>query len=86
MKKLLALQLALIYSVCLVATTNMAQAEETKDVKANGKTMEVRVPKSAHVDCKDKANAEKTECKKQPKEMPKVEKPVVEKKAESAKK
>jgi len=61
-------------------------AEETKDVKANGKTMEVRVPKSAHIDCKDKANAEKTECKKQPKEMPKVEKPVVEKKAEPAKK
>lgn len=86
MKKLLALQLAAIYAVCLVATTNIAYAEETKDVKANGKTMEVRVPKSAHVDCKDKANAEKTECKKQPKEMPKVEKPVVEKKAEPAKK
>jgi hypothetical protein len=79
MKKLLALQLALIYSVCLVATTNIAQAEE-KDVKVNGKTMEVRVPKSAHTDCKDKANAEKTECKKQPKEMPKIEKPVTDKK------
>jgi hypothetical protein len=63
----------------------MAYAEE-KDVKVNGKTMEVRVPKSAHTDCKDKANAEKTECKKQPKEMPKIEKPVVEKKAEPAKK
>jgi hypothetical protein len=78
MKKLLALQLAAIYAVCLAATMNMAQAaEETKDVKANGKTVEVRVPKSAHVDCKDKANAEKTECKKQSKEMPKIEKPVV---------
>ena len=77
MKKLLALQLAVIYAVCLAATMNMAYAEETKDVKANGKTMEVRVPKSAHVDCKDKANVEKTECKKQSKEMPKIEKPVV---------
>ena len=48
---------------------------ETKDVKVGGKTHEVRVPKSAKIDCKDKANAEKTECKKQPKEMPKVEKP-----------
>jgi hypothetical protein len=66
MKKLLALQLAAIYAVCLAATTNMAYAED-KDVKVNGKTMEVRVPKSAHTDCKDKANAEKTECKKQPK-------------------
>jgi len=37
--------------------------------------MEVRVPKSAHVDCKDKANAEKTECKKPSKAMPKIEKP-----------
>jgi hypothetical protein len=33
MKKLLALQLALIYSVCLVATTNVAYAGgETKEV------------------------------------------------------
>ena len=77
MKKLLALQLALIYSVCLVATTNMAYAGEEKDVKVNGKTTEVRVPKSAHTDCKDKANAEKTECKKETKEMPKIDKPVV---------
>jgi len=49
---------------------------ETKDVKANGKTVEVRVPKSAKIDCKDKANADKTECKKASKEMPKIEKPV----------
>ena len=75
MKKLLALQLAAIYAVCLVATTNIAYAEETKDVKVGNKTMEVRVPKSAHVDCKDKANAEKTECKKPSKAMPKIEKP-----------
>jgi hypothetical protein len=54
---------------------SIAQAAEEKDVKVNGKTMEVRVPKSAHVNCKDAANAAKTECKKQPKEMPKVEKP-----------
>ena len=58
---------------------SLAQAAEEKDVKVNGKTMEVRVPKSAHTDCKDKANAEKTECKKQPTEMPKIEKPVTDK-------
>jgi hypothetical protein len=75
MKKLLALQLVAIYAVCLAATTSMAYAEETKDVTANGKKMEVRVPKSAHVDCKDKANAEKIECKKPSKVMPKIEKP-----------
>ena len=69
-----------------LAVTTAYAAEETKDVKVGNKTMEVRVPKSAKIDCKDKANADKTECKKQPKEMPKIEKPVVEKKAEPAKK
>lgn len=64
----------------------MAYAEETKDVKVGNKTMEVRVPKSANVDCKDKANAEKIECQKPKKEMPKIDKPVVEKKPEPAKK
>lgn len=48
---------------------------ETKDVKAGGKTLEVRVPKSAKIDCKKEENKAKTECKKQPKEMPKVDKP-----------
>lgn len=75
MKKLLVLQLVAIYAVCLAATMSMAYAEETKDVKVGNKTMEVRVPKSAHVDCKDKANAEKAECKKPSKVMPKIEKP-----------
>jgi hypothetical protein len=56
---------------------SLAQAAEEKDVKVNGKTIEVRVPKSAHTDCKDKDNAEKTECKKETKEMPKIDKPVV---------
>jgi hypothetical protein len=50
---------------------------ETKDVKVGNKTQEVRVPKSARIDCKLKANKEKTECKKQPKEMPKIDKPIV---------
>lgn len=59
---------------------------ETKDVKVGGKEYEVRVPKSAKIDCKDKANAEKLECKKPSKEMPKIDKPVVEKKPEPAKK
>jgi hypothetical protein len=87
MKLLAALVLGLSLSLAQASGEPAKKPEgETKDVKANGKTVEVRVPKSAHVDCKDKANAEKTECKKQPKEMPKIDKPVVEKKAEPAKK
>ena len=53
---------------------------ETKNVTVNGKTSEVRVPKSAKTDCKVKENADKTECKKPSKEMPKIEKPVADKK------
>jgi len=86
MKKLLALQLVAIYAVCLAATMNMAYAEETKTVTANGKATEVRVPKSSKIDCKVAANADKTECKKPTKAMPKIEKPVVEAKPEPAKK
>jgi hypothetical protein len=51
-----------------------------------GKKEEVRKPKSASINCKDAANADKIECKKASKEMPKIEKPVVEKKPEPAKK
>ena len=51
-----------------------------------GKKEEVRKPKSASINCKDAANADKIECKKASKEMPKIEKPVVEKKSETAKK
>jgi hypothetical protein len=51
-----------------------------------GKKEEVRKPKSASINCKDAANADKIECKKPSKEMPKIDKPVVEKKAEPAKK
>ena len=86
MKLLAALVLGLSLSLAQASEPAKKPEGETKDVKANGKTVEVRVPKSAKIDCKDKANAEKTECKKQPKEMPKIDKPVVEKKAEAAKK
>ena len=86
MKLLAALVLGLSLGLAQASEPAKKPDGETKDVKANGKTMEVRVPKSAHIDCKDKANADKTECKKQPKEMPKIDKPVVEKKAETAKK
>jgi hypothetical protein len=86
MKLLAALVLGLSLSLAQASEPAKKPEGETKDIKANGKTVEVRVPKSAHVDCKDKANADKTECKKQPKEMPKIDKPVVEKKAEPAKK
>jgi hypothetical protein len=86
MKLLAALVLGLSLGLAQASEPAKKPEGETKDVKANGKTMEVRVPKSAHIDCKDKANADKTECKKQPKEMPKIDKPVVEKKAETAKK
>jgi hypothetical protein len=86
MKLLAALVLGLSLGLAQASEPAKKPEGETKDVKANGKTVEVRVPKSAHIDCKDKANADKTECKKQPKEMPKIDKPVVEKKPESAKK
>jgi hypothetical protein len=86
MKLLAALVLGLSLGLAQASEPAKKPEGETKDVKANGKTVEVRVPKSAHVDCKDAANADKTECKKQPKEMPKIDKPVVEKKAEPAKK
>ena len=86
MKKILALQLAGIYAVGIMTSMAVYAAEETKTVTANGKATEVRVPKSAKTDCKVVANAEKTECKKPSKAMPKIEKPVVEKKPEPAKK
>ena len=86
MKLLAALILGLSLSLAQATEPAKKPEGETKDVTANGKKMEVRVPKSAKIDCKDAANADKTECKKQPKEMPKIDKPVVEKKAEPAKK
>lgn len=67
----------LVLTLMLAVTTSLAFAAEEKNVKVDGKTYEVRVPKSAKIDCKDAKNADKTECKKQPKEMPKIEKPVV---------
>lgn len=67
----------LVLALMLAVTTSFSLAAEEKNVKVDGKTYEVRVPKSAKIDCKDAKNADKTECKKQPKEMPKVEKPVV---------
>lgn len=67
----------LVLALMLAFTTSLAIAAEEKNVKVDGKTYEVRVPKSAKIDCKDAKNADKTECKKQPKEMPKIEKPVV---------
>jgi hypothetical protein len=76
MKLLAALVLGLSLGLAQAGEPTKKPEGETKDVKANGKTMEVRVPKSAKIDCKDKANADKTECKKQPKEMPKIDKPV----------
>jgi hypothetical protein len=66
----------LVLALMLAVTATWVSAED-KNVKVDGKTYEVRVPKSAKIDCKDAKNADKTECKKQPKEMPKIEKPVV---------
>lgn len=65
----------LITALILTLSFGLASAEETKTVNANGKKIEARVPKSAKIDCKDKANLDKVECKKASKEMPKVEKP-----------
>ena len=67
----------LITALVLSTAVTFAVAGEEKNVKVEGKTYEVRVPKSAKIDCKEAKNADKTECKKQPKEMPKIEKPVV---------
>lgn len=67
----------LITALVLATAVSLSYAAgEEKDVKVGGKTYEVRVPKSAKTDCKDKKNADKTECKKDPKAMPKIEKPV----------
>ena len=86
MKLLAALVLGLSLGLAQASEPVKKPEGETKDVKANGKTMEVRVPKSAKIDCKVAANADKTECKKPSKAMPKIEKPVVEAKPEPAKK
>ena len=72
--------------VMALAVSTAYAKEDTKDVKVGNKTVEVRVPKSASIDCKNKANADKTECKKQPKEMPKIDKPVAPQKPASASK
>lgn len=80
MKLLAALIMGLSLGIAQAGEPAKKPEGETKDVKANGKTVEVRVPKSAKIDCKVKENADKTECKKQPKEMPKIEKPVTDKK------
>jgi hypothetical protein len=77
MKLVAALVLGLSLGLAQASEPAKKPEGETKDVKVGNKTVEVRVPKSAKIDCKDKANADKTECKKQPKEMPKIEKPVV---------
>ena len=71
----LLLSIGLAFGSAAYAGGDAKPAGETKDVKAGGKTLEVRVPKSAKIDCKKVENKDKTECKKQPKEMPKVEKP-----------
>ena len=86
MKLLAALVLGLSLGLAQAGEPAKKPEGETKDVKVGNKTVEARVPKSASIDCKVAANADKTECKKQPKEMPKIDKPVVEKKAEPAKK
>lgn len=77
MKLLVALVLGLSLGIAQAGSEPAKKPEgETKDVKVGGKTVEARVPKSAKIDCKVKENADKTECKKQSKEMPKIEKPV----------
>ncbi len=71
-------QLLIAVGLAVAFAGTAVAKEETKDVKANGKTVEVRVPKSSKIDCKVEANKDKTECKKPTKEMPKVEKPKAE--------
>lgn len=66
----------LILSVVFTGAYACATAQETKEVTVGKKTYEVRVPKSAKTNCKLESNKDKTECKKQPAAMPKIEKPV----------
>lgn len=79
MKAIIALALVLSLGTAFATEPSKKSEGETKEVTVNGKKSEVRVPKSAKTDCKDKANADKTECKKPTKEMPKIEKPVTDK-------
>jgi hypothetical protein len=80
MKAIIALALVLSLGTTFASEPSKKSEGETKEVTVNGKKSEVRVPKSAKIDCKDKANADKPECKKPSKEMPKIEKPVADKK------
>lgn len=80
MKLFAALIMGLSLSVAQASEPAKKSEGETKEVKVNGKTQEVRVPKSAKIDCKVEANKDKTECKKQSKEMPKIDKPATDKK------
>jgi len=66
---------AMILGLSVVSANAAEPAKKQEPNKA-----EVRKPKSASINCKDAANAEKTECKKQSKEMPKVDKPATDKK------
>ena len=50
MKLLAALVLGLSLGLAQASEPAKKPEGETKDVKANGKTVEVRVPKSAHID------------------------------------
>jgi len=86
MKLLAALIMSLGLSLAYAGEPAKKPEGETKDVKVGNKTVEARVPKSSKIDCKDKANAEKTECKKPSKEMPKIEKPVATAPADAKKK
>lgn len=76
MKLLTALIMSLSIGLAYAGEPTKKPEGETKDVKVGTKTVEARVPKSAKIDCKVKENADKTECKKPTKEMPKIEKPV----------
>jgi hypothetical protein len=69
----------LIAALILGLSVGFVQAAEPAK-KEEPKKAEVRKPKSASINCKDAANADKTECKKTSKEMPKVDKPATDKK------
>lgn len=73
------MNMKLIAALIMGLSLTIAQAADAPK-KEEPKKTEVRKPKSASINCKDAANAEKTECKKQSKEMPKIDKPVSDKK------
>jgi hypothetical protein len=67
------LLIALFASIFLASP--ILASSDTTNATVGGKTYQVRVPKSAQIDCTKEENKEKLECKKESRTIPKIEKP-----------